>query len=69
MLYTLSQMVNIINAAENYGIDLAQELEDLAVAYVEVPTVCVKNVLQRYGYNDVSELFQDNEEEEMFLYI
>jgi hypothetical protein len=69
MNYTVSQMVNLINAAEQVLPDLASELEELAISYVDVPEVEVNSLLERYDYQSVNELFEASSDDETFLYI
>lgn len=69
MLFTVSQMVNLINAAEQVIPDLAAELEELAISYVDVPEVEVNILLERYDYQNVNELFEAAGDDETFLYI
>ena len=69
MLFTVSQMVNLINAAEQVIPDLASELEELAISYVDVPEVEVNILLERYDYPNVNELFEAAGDDETFLYI
>ena len=69
MLFTVSQMVNLINAAEQVLPDLAAELEELAISYVDVPEAEVISLLERYDYQSVNELFEAASDDETFLYI
>lgn len=62
-------MVNLINAAEQVLPDLASELEELAISYVDVPEVEVNSLLERYDYQSVNELFEASSDDETFLYI
>lgn len=62
-------MVNLINAAEQVIPDLAAELEELAISYVDVPEVEVNILLERYDYQNVNELFEAAGDDETFLYI
>lgn len=62
-------MVNLINAAEQVLPDLAAELEELAISYVDVPEAEVISLLERYDYQNVNELFEAAGDDETFLYI
>lgn len=62
-------MVNLINAAEQVLPDLASELEELAISYVDVPEGEVNSLLELYDYQSVNDLFDATSDDETFLYI